>query len=495
MAGLLGRTRAGILDPQMSRWWQPWARRSSPTKRLATEIVTFTLALVGLVALLWVLWRLIARPNERPHAHALGDTVMSREGFDQRCGEARALPYVVTFVYSPAKAPWIEPAAGEFMRSCPNTQLRLVALDDIEATKAIVSGELEPTVWAPTDSLMLELLDARWQQRRSEHELAITRGPSLVRTPMVLLIWKDRLELLDELLPNGAEGPGAWAWSACAGLDKRETGEGLERAAMVPANWVDLWREAWSSPTQMPAQPSVAELEAWGRVRVAHASPSRSTIGLLGMYLIAQDYLRASEGADGTLRFAELDAAQLGAAIVDEREPLRSWLRRCEAGQAAPLTDAHLLTETMFNLGDPTLGERGFDAVLTTEQLAFAMLARVDAHEAALRPTRIVYPRTSLLLDHPTASFRSSDPQVLAAGERFVAYLRETQAQTRALELGFRPIAANSSLYEHDLGPNPFTRLRRHGVELELELEQPPRASGDALASLIEIWAEATGRN
>ena len=77
---------------------------------------------------------------------------------------------------------------------------------------------------------------------------------------------------------------------------------------------------------------------------------------------------------------------------------------------------------------------------------------------------------------------------------RFGDYLRTHEVQVRALQLGFRPTDPTLGLRDYDLGPNPFTSLRRYGVELDPDLREPPRLDGASVATLIELWGDATGR-
>ncbi|MCA9685534.1 MAG: hypothetical protein KC457_25370, partial [Myxococcales bacterium] len=98
----------------MRTWWRPGAPARSATRRLVNEVAIFAtvLALLGLV--LWAGWRLLTDPNPKPLRNSLGDTAMLSTDFDERCGEARAKPFIVTVVYGPEKAPWLEPLAGEY---------------------------------------------------------------------------------------------------------------------------------------------------------------------------------------------------------------------------------------------------------------------------------------------------------------------------------------------------------------------------------------------
>ena len=468
-------------------WWTLRATRRTPNERLANEIVSFVLVVALMVFATVAGIRRLFDPNQDPQAHALGETAMIETDFEARCGPASADPYIVTWVHAPELDDWIGPASTAFMRACPNTQIRLVSLDDLDAAKRIAAGELEPTVWTPSDSAMLDYLEARGQ--RYGAELDIERSASLVRTPMVLLIWEDRVEPLDHLLASGLEGERGLADSVCAGIEGAGLDaaalDGLDVEAMVPARWETLWRAAHPAPMQLPPEPSLDALERWGRVRVAHASPIEAPRGLFALYLISREFLDP-EGL--------LDGPGVAEAIHERRELLERWLRRCEAGLPAPLPSGRLLTETMFNLGDPGADPEGFDAVITDEHLAFGVLDRMNAHEGSIRPARIVYPHSSMVLDYPVAIFAGASTEVEGSATRFAGYLRSPELQERALELGFRPVNSAVSLHDYDRGPNPFTSLRRHGVVLEPDWREVPRTQGAGLIELVDLWSAATGR-
>lgn len=453
----------------------PGARKRTPTQQAARDVFGFVLAVATLVALFYSGWKLIFSPNQYPLAHPMGETDMVEASFPERCGEARPRPFVIRVVYGPDLAEWIEPAATRYMHDCPNSQIKLQAMKDIDAVRAIAAGEIEPTLWIPRDRSMLTLLEARWTR---DAALAVDDGPALVRTPMVMLMWKDRLDALDAALPAGLRGKGGWSGSVCAGIPTEprglhpDPGEGkLERDAMVPISWAELRHEP--------------RLAGWGRVRVDHASPSDSSVGLLGLTLVARDY---AQSRGHSLEDLE-DFDRLGA-------DFQRWLERCEAGLPQPKATGRLLTETMFNLGDPGQSSNGSDGVISTEQLAFSVLTRIDAHEAGVEAVRIVYPDDTAQLDHPALFLALGEHDEGAVAQRFVDVLLGEEQQARALELGFRPANPEVSLRSYDAGPNPFLRLRRHGVELELDIAETlgEVIEDEVLAVVMARWQDATGR-
>ena len=433
---------------------------------------------VGLfIVAVWAAQVRILAPHEGPGFHVLGTNVMNAPGFADRCGPPRSEPFVVTVVHSPDKQAWLEAAAAGFMRRCPNTQITLLGLDDIEAAKQIAAGELTPTSWTPSDSLFLDYLQAR-----ADEPFTVEVRPSLLRSPVVIVAWSERVDVLERLLPAGVTGQGVWAGAACAGVARPGSPEWeIESTAVEQA---PTWAGWWRSQAEDPSSSRLEQLEGWGPVKIRHASPTRASLGLLGLYLVTHDFM--IQGAEqGQGREA------LATTLERDQPELRHWLRQCEAGQEPPLTSGRLLTDHLFNLGDRA---DGFDAVITDEHLTLSALERLEGRDQELPMVRVIYPQTSLVRDHPELQFEV-DPGVGAAARRFGDYLRERDVQLHALQLGFRPTHTEVSLREYDLGPNPFTRLRRYGIELAPAQREAPRLGGASMITLLGLWGEATGRS
>ena len=118
------------------------------------------------------------------------------------CGVAepsgRAVP--IEMVYSEDKREWIEHAAARFAKLCPNIQVKLRAMEDFSALSAMLDGELHPTIWAPTDELSLRYFQYQAERQKRADGWQIIRRQELVRSPQVLLIWQDRLDVLSSVL-------------------------------------------------------------------------------------------------------------------------------------------------------------------------------------------------------------------------------------------------------------------------------------------------------
>jgi hypothetical protein len=94
--------------------------------------------LLGLLGLLGVLgwlgyqtWQHLVHPNEQPSRAWIDDRSYSDPEFVARCGPEVELH--VTIVHSPEKTEWIEHAAEAYMRRCVNTQISLIAREDLHA--------------------------------------------------------------------------------------------------------------------------------------------------------------------------------------------------------------------------------------------------------------------------------------------------------------------------------------------------------------------------
>jgi hypothetical protein len=485
------------------------------------------LKLLALLAVLFALLYFLRRggnfvPQDPPPA-TLVDTHLGGAKGIELCGAAslgmRPLP--IEMVYSEDLRSWIEPALDKFARACPNIQVRLTAMPDIEAADAILAGRVQPTIWAATDDLSLLYLEHRWTHRGDELPFSRRDRMELVHSPLVALIWQDRLRLLTALLRGTQSEEGRWTRSLCAGIARDPDLTGLPQENLLPGTW-SAWYEPMLAalapvsvvpvrrgkrlppplppPPPPPAPrseplPTLDQVRAWGRVKLGHTSPTRDSAGLAALYLLSYDYLlppkSAPAASDGGARDEKSpsSAASFEDAYSAGRIALRKWLRRCEGGLDLPPRSARQLTANLFNVG-PSL----YDGVITYEHLALPYLDRVDTHAAALGRLAVVYPEPTLMARHPAVMFRAS-PEKKEAAERWLKYLLSKPMQQAAVDSGFRPVSPEVTLRGYDAETNAFLRLRRYGVVIQPTLAEAPRISGKTVQSLIELWGEVTGRN
>jgi hypothetical protein len=427
-------------------------------------------------------------------------------------------------VYSDDMRPWIEAAADAFAQRCPDIEVVLVATPDLKAADAIFERELTPVVWAPTDEMSLRYLSYRWDQRGGPPAFDPAASTSLVESPLVLLIWQDRLRLLSALLREERSDEGLWVRGPCARIPRKPSITGPIEA-MVPGTWQDWYARVTPSVVAPPADrrkprtavvappihplgdeplPTLDQAAAWGRVKIGHAKPTQDSGGNAALYLMAYDYLLPpsdlqslvlktadeSRGAGGAPPARDDHSAlAFEKAFTANKASLGRWLQRCEAGLDAPTVTTPDLTKAMFDVG-PSL----YDAVVTYEHLALPYLDRVDTHPDALRKLMVVYPEPTLLARHPAVVFDASAAQQ-AAARRWLRFLLGKDMQEKAVEAGFRPVTPEVTIAGYNVEGNQFMRLRRYGIVLQPHLKEAPRPDGSHVQELISLWGEVTGRN
>ncbi|MDI1475888.1 substrate-binding domain-containing protein [Polyangium sp. y55x31] len=465
-----------------------------------------------------------------PKPSRLVDMKVVIEASSETCGPAPPdeHPVIVEMLYSNDKQAWIDEAATRFAKICPRIQIKAMAAGGIEGADSILKGEVKPTIWSPADDLVLRYLDGRWRESRGRSPFDITKQVSLARSPLVILIWEDRLEVLEAIREKNKSGEGLWVDAMCPGVPRDP--QNLEEMAledMVPGTWIDWYGSV--VPTALPQEPAPAprrvgkksarayiapfpttdEMKRWGRAKFAHPSPTRSAEGLEALYLMAYDYAlppnerptalkeRIKEALgqppkEGVVVRGDLAEADFARAFQERRERFQRWLERCEAGAPPPSPSAPLLTDAIFDLGASR-----YDAVVTQEQLVFTILQHFDTHADVMAELRVVYPQPTLVNEHPVVIF--DDGEITAeqrtAAEKWIGFLRGPEMQKLAVERGLRPVNPELKLRSVEDSENPFFKFRRYGVEIDAPLVEAPRLDSKFVTELVRAWRDATGRH
>ena len=103
---------------------------------------------------------------------------------------------VITIAYSPEKTGWLTERITAFNATQPEVNGRRVVVEGLErssgaARTEILQGSLKPTIWSPSSSAWLEVLE----QERADPNVAVSQRP-LVLTPVVISMWKPMAEAL-----------------------------------------------------------------------------------------------------------------------------------------------------------------------------------------------------------------------------------------------------------------------------------------------------------
>ncbi|MCY0994915.1 substrate-binding domain-containing protein [Nannocystis sp. ILAH1] len=417
------------------------------------------------------------------------------------CGPPGPLgkPHLVEVVHSIDQGPWLSQAADAFMEQCPNIQLRLTAGDDFETANAILRGELRPTLWAAAEELTLRYLEIRWREQSPELLFRLDERRPLVRSPLVALLHEEQFRTLQAIREADREGLGFWVDALCPTIPRAPALDGVLQEDMLPGTWLDWFtqrnpppppdsrlaaKKKRSTPGVPPKPaalllPTPEELRSWGRVKLGFPAPTSSAGGMSTLLLMARQYLLAGTAGDISL------------ALEGEGEVLQRWMRRCNAGRDEWFASAFLLTDHVFDLGP-----KSYDGVITYESLVFPILARLKSDE--LGEVRVYYPSPTIVAEHPAVLMWPDDGErapALDAARRWLQYLEREEVQRSAISYGLRPGRLDRPLGAFDLEKNPFLDMRRFGVELEPNLEEPPRPDGPVLLRLLELWRDATGRS
>ncbi len=454
-------------------------------------------------------------PDQATRPAVLVDSRPSASSLESICGVAdssgRAVP--VAMLYSEDKRGWLEYAASRFAKLCPNIQIKLQAMEDFSALSGMLAGDLHPIIWAPTDELAMRALADQAARMQRGSEFQIVKNQQLVRSPQVLLIWQDRLDVLSTVLRDTPSEEGQWVRGLCAGISHSPILGSLPREQMVPGSWLDFAAPLLGVPSPQRGRPpklrpagseqlpSSEELAKWGIIKIGHAMPTRFMAGLSALYLLSYDYLlppaeresmspaaRPTQPAQVAVP-SDLLADAYARRFSEHKDSLRRWLRRCEAGLESEPRPIQELTEGLF-----AAGPARYDGIVTYENLTMPILDKLDATSGTLKRLVVVYPHPTLVANHPALLFRATPAQT-AAAERWLQFLDSRELQHKAIEWGFRPGNPQYSVRDYAVEQNHFLRLRRFGVLPEPVLQEAPRPAGKLLSELIELWGDATERH
>jgi ABC-type Fe3+ transport system substrate-binding protein len=338
----------------------------------------------------------------------------------------------ITFVYSTEKKDWLEAAVASFRTAHPEIAINLVGRGSLEAAQQILDGSLQPTVFSPADTMVMNLLAADWQTKHGGPLFGQDDAAPqpLLLSPLVFVVWEDRAKALLE-----AAG-GTLRWKT------------IHQAVTSPKGWL-----------------AVGGKPQWGFVKLGHTDPTRSNSGLQALYLMS-------------LEFHGRDRLEVGD-LLDEK--YQAFVREIERG----VTRFEASTGT-FMTDMVRFGPSKYDLAVVYESLAVSQIENAQGRWGNLR---IYYPTPTMWSDHPVAVLDAPwvTPAQRDAGRALVAHLRSREVQATALASGFRPAEPSVPLKTAD-GKNPFERLASFGIALELPpVAQPP--DGAVVRNLMMMWS------
>jgi Ca-activated chloride channel family protein len=340
----------------------------------------------------------------------------------------------VSIVYGSEKQEWLEPLVEEY-----NAQEReavdgativveATPMGSIESARAIVEGQIQPTVWSPASSIYVPVANAEWRSREHSEDLVPDQPPDLVISPVVIALWQPMAEAL-----GWPEEPIGWA--------------DIAEMAISEEGWA-----AYGYPE-------------WGEFKFGHTHPNYSNSGLVSV--IAEAYAGAGK--------------QRGLTLEDLQDPqVTAFMAEVESAIIHYGSSTGFFAERMFERGPSYLS-----AAVMYENLVVAQESKRLAGESNQGPVVAIYPiEGTFWSNHPYAILNA--PWVAsaqrAAAEDFQAFLLDRPQQQRAIELGFRPADINIPL------TSPLDA--QHGVDPSQPQTVLQIPSAEVIAGIQDLWQQ-----
>ena len=333
----------------------------------------------------------------------------------------------VTMVYGSEKEDWLVPLIEEFNNANYQTEsgatiiVEATPMGSVEASRQILEGVIEPTVWSPASDLVIPITNAEW--RKTHNEDIVTESDDLVLSPVVIAMWESMANALG--YPEKAIG-----WSDIAELATADEG----------------W-EAYGYPE-------------WGDFKFGHTHPEFSNSGLVS--IIAQAY----SGADKQrgLTVDDIEDAVTQQLMADVQKSIIHYG-----------SSTGFFARRLFEKGPSYLS-----AAVMYENLVINQETKRLNGESFQLPVVAIYPKEGTFWsNHPYAILNAGwvTDEDREAAEIFRDFLLAPEQQERALEVGFRPADVNISLRspidtQHGVDPSqPKTILELPKAEVILGIQ------------------------
>ncbi|GCE27432.1 hypothetical protein KDA_29160 [Dictyobacter alpinus] len=350
---------------------------------------------------------------------------------------------MMNFIYSTEKESWMKKAISDFNASNQKAGNKVIQIQgssqgSVDAKDQILKGSLKPVAWSPASFLELNQLNTAWNTQHGQN-ITYSSGDyiakSLVFTPIVFAVWKERAALL-------LKKYGSIDWQSI-------------HKAILLKSWSDIGGQS-----------------DWGQVKLGQTRPDESNSGLLSITLMAYAFYNTQRG----LTTNQIIDGKFQQFFQDIESAVQTFGRS---------SGTYLVNEVIAR------GPASYDIIPIYENL---ILANEDAAKKQGQILQPIYPDLNILSDHPFAIFNGSwvKDEEKQAAQKFRDFLLSDQQQRNALLSGFRPAAGNIDIMEPIEG-NPF---KAHATDFTIppaiqKLAQPP--SGNVINELLNQWTKQYG--
>jgi ABC-type molybdate transport system substrate-binding protein len=354
-------------------------------------------------------------------------------------------PVVVSVLYSTEKEAWLNEVIVDFEKTNPTIDGHPVKIDlekmgSWEINAAVLDGTRQPDIISPASTLQIAALQDT-SSVKFGHPLVNPANTetcrSVVKTPLVLVAWKERADVL------WGQQPGASLW------------KDVHDALVNPQGWASL-----NHPE-------------WGYVKFGHTDPLKSNSGFMTILLMTYGYYNKT--------------AKLSASDILSNSDYQEWFLETESSIGQFEYSTGPLMEKMIAYGPST-----FDFVSVYEATAMEQAANAAGRYGELR---IYYPSNIVWSDHPFCVLNADwvTPQKTKAATMFIDFLTSKDAQQLALmKYGFRPVDASIKLEQ---AGSPFDRYAANGFLSDLSsLHEVEIPAGNVLNTLRDFWSRNVHR-
>jgi len=352
-------------------------------------------------------------------------------------------PIEVSVLYSTEKEAWLTDVIARFEATNPRVEghpidLQIKKMGSREIYLAVLDGSEKPAIVSPASSLQISILEDLSASRFGAPIVTAndsTRCRSALKTPLVIVAWKDRAQALWGSDP----GPDLW--------------EKLDDALTDPKGW-----EGYGHAD-------------WGYVKFGHTNPLKSNSGFQTILLLTYDYHHKTSGLTAN-------------DILGDSE-YQKWFTAFEGtiSQFGESTGTYMQDIVAY-------GPSTYDMVAVYEATAIEQAANAANRYGELE---VFYPPATHMSDHPFCIINAEwvSPQQAEAARLFINYLTSHDAQQIALmQYGFRPVDPSVAINQTG---SPFAAQKVSGLKVDLppEVELPP---GNVLNTLLDFWTRNVAR-
>jgi hypothetical protein len=354
-------------------------------------------------------------------------------------------PINVTILYSTEKEAWLNEVVTNFEASGVKidghpVKIQLEKMGSWEINSAVMDGSRKPVIISPASFLQIAALQDSSTTKFGKslvNPVDTSTCRSVLKTPLVLVAWKERAEVL------WGQQPGASLW------------KDLNSALVNPAGWA-----AYNHPD-------------WGYVKFEHTDPLKSNSGFMTILLMSYGYFEKTSNLTNSDILSNPD--------------FQKWFLATESSISQFDESTGPLMDKMITYGPSTL-----DIVTVYEATA---IEQADNAVGRYGELRVYYPPASIWSDHPFCVLNADwvTPQQTKAATLFIDYLTQKPSQELALlKYGFRPVDPSIKLEQPG---SPFDRYAANGFKSDLSnLPTVEIPAGNVLNTLREFWSRNVSR-